>query len=107
MLGLDSCATCDHLMQDLPPNLLPYLRLGHCTSSEELKQHGAFSQKSAALPPHQEAQVLQNLASCLQQRLQRSAPVYTACLLFISAFYLSLILTIDYYYLLFQSPGAV
>lgn len=56
---------------DLPPNLLPYLRLGHCTSSDELKQHGAFSQNSAALPPHQEAQVLQNLASCLQQRLQR------------------------------------
>jgi len=62
--------------------LLPYLRLGHCTSSDELKQHGAFSQSSAALPPQQEAQVLQNLASCLQQRLQRLAPVYPGCLLF-------------------------
>lgn len=57
--------------QDLPPNLLPYLRLGHCSSAEELKQHGAFSQSSAPLPPQHEAQVLQNLASCLQQRLQR------------------------------------
>ncbi len=59
------------LMQDLPPNLLPYLRLGHCSSSEELKQIGAFSQTAAPLPPQQEALVLQNLASCLQQRLQR------------------------------------
>lgn len=75
---------CDQMMQDLPPNLLPYLRLGHCTSSDELRQHGAFFQDSAALPPQQEAQVLQNLASCLQQRLQRSAPVYPGCLLFIA-----------------------
>lgn len=56
---------------DLPPNLLPFLRLGHCSSTEGLRQHGAFSQTSDPLPPEEEAQVLQNLASCLQQRLQR------------------------------------
>ena len=64
-------------LQDLPPNLLPFLRLGHCTSNEGLRQHGAFSQTSAPLPPAEEAQVLQNLASCIQQRLQRSVLALT------------------------------
>ena len=67
-LSTSTRAAC---LQDLPPNLLPFLRLGNCSSNEGLRQHGAFLQTSDPLPPAEEAQVLQNLASCIQQRLQR------------------------------------
>lgn len=57
---------------DLPPTLLPYLRLAHCDSKEELKKHAAaFTTGSLPLAEDQEAQVLQNLTSCIQRRLNR------------------------------------
>lgn len=68
---LHSLCSC---VQDLPPTLLPYLRLAHCDSKEELKKHAAaFTTGSLPLAEDQEAQVLQNLTSCLQRRLNRFA----------------------------------
>lgn len=73
-------------LQDLPPTLLPYLRLAHCQSAEELNRHGAaITTGSMPLADDQEAQVLQNLTSCLQRRLQRlaefelSSCIWSAC----------------------------
>ena len=58
------------MLQDLPDTLLPYLRLAHCQDQAVLRR-AALQHFDEPLPAEAEQQVLQNLASCLQQRLSR------------------------------------
>ncbi len=58
-------------MQGLPEQLLPYLRLAHCTDADSLKKATLETCCSAPISPENERTVLHQLASHLQERLDR------------------------------------
>jgi len=62
-------------LQGLPPNLVPYLRLAHATTAEDVATPGLLDpEASKPLSPSNEAEALHHLSNYLQSRLGRCAP---------------------------------
>ena len=63
------------LVQGLPASLVPYLRLAHAHTAEEVATRGlADAEKSQPLSPGSETEALHHLAHYLHMRLDKCAP---------------------------------